>query len=129
MSEDIIKIAKESLENLLNLVQEKFENIDVDLIDNVLNIETSDDQVLIVSLHEPTSQIWYSSPLSGALHFKFEENDTILFGRESAGVPEKVHKLLDYKLKIPMESNKRSLNLASSVAIILAECLKQTKWI
>ena len=53
MSEDIIKIAKESLENLLNLIQEKYENIDVDLIDNVLNIETSDDQVLIVSLHEP----------------------------------------------------------------------------
>tara|TARA_Y100000768_G_scaffold369963_1_gene335337 strand:+ start:35 stop:508 length:474 start_codon:yes stop_codon:yes gene_type:complete len=62
-------------------------------------------------------------------HFKFEENDTILFGRESAGVPEKVHKLLDNRLKIPMENNKRSLNLASSVAIILAECLKQTKWI
>jgi tRNA (cytidine/uridine-2'-O-)-methyltransferase len=60
--------------------------------------------------------------------FKFKKNDTILFGRESAGVPEKVHKLLDIKLKIPMKDNKRSLNLASSVAIILAECLKQTKW-
>ena len=60
--------------------------------------------------------------------FKFKKNDTILFGRESAGVPEKVHKLLNNRLKIPMESNKRSLNLASSVAIILAECLKQTKW-
>ena len=61
--------------------------------------------------------------------FKFKKNDTILFGRESAGVPEKVHKALVNKLKIPMENNKRSLNLASSVAIILAECLKQTKWI
>ena len=61
--------------------------------------------------------------------FKFQKNDTILFGRESAGVPEKVHKSLDNRLKIPMETNKRSLNLASSVAIILAECLKQTKWI
>ena len=61
--------------------------------------------------------------------FKFEKNDTILFGRESAGVPEKVHKILNNRLKIPMENNKRSLNLASSVAIILAECLKQTKWI
>jgi tRNA (cytidine/uridine-2'-O-)-methyltransferase len=62
-------------------------------------------------------------------NFKFEENDTILFGRESAGVPKKIHKLIKNRLKIPMESNKRSLNLASSVAIILAECLKQTKWI
>ena len=62
-------------------------------------------------------------------NFKFEKNDTILFGRESAGVPEEIHKILINKLKIPMENNKRSLNLASSVAIILAECLKQTKWI
>ena len=61
--------------------------------------------------------------------FKFKKDDTILFGRESAGVPEKVHKLLNNRLKIPMENNKRSLNLASSVAIILAECLKQIKWI
>ena len=61
--------------------------------------------------------------------FKFQKNDTILFGRESAGVPNEVHKTLDKRLKIPMENNRRSLNLASSVAIILAECLKQTKWI
>ena len=61
--------------------------------------------------------------------FKFKENDTVLFGRESSGVPEKVHKIVKNKLRIPMLNNKRSLNLASSVAIILAECLKQTKWI
>ena len=60
--------------------------------------------------------------------FKFKKNDTILFGRESAGVPENIHKLIKNKLKIPMQNNKRSLNIASSVAIILAECLKQTKW-
>ena len=61
--------------------------------------------------------------------FKFKSEDTILFGRESAGVPKKIHKILDNKLKIPMQTNKRSLNLASSVAIILSECLRQTKWI
>ena len=61
--------------------------------------------------------------------FKFEKNDTILFGRESAGVPEKVHKLIKNRLKIPMKNNMRSLNIASSVAIILAESLKQTKLI
>ena len=66
---------------------------------------------------------------SSYTEFKFMKNDTILFGRESAGVPEKVHKIVKNRLKIPMENNKRSLNLASSVAIILAECLKQTKWI
>tara|TARA_B100001027_G_scaffold215591_1_gene189892 strand:+ start:60 stop:533 length:474 start_codon:yes stop_codon:yes gene_type:complete len=61
--------------------------------------------------------------------FKFDINDTILFGRESAGVPEKIHKLIKNRLRIPMEKNKRSLNIASSVAIILAECLKQNKLI
>ena len=57
--------------------------------------------------------------------FKFDKNDTILFGRESAGVPDKVHKLIKNKLRIPMKNNKRSLNIASSVSIILAESLKQ----
>ena len=61
--------------------------------------------------------------------FKFDRNDTILFGRESAGVPEKVHKLVKNRLKIPMKNNKRSLNIASSVAIILAESLKQNEMI
>ena len=61
--------------------------------------------------------------------FKFEKNDTILFGRESAGVPEKIHKLIKDRLKIPMKNNKRSLNVATSVAIILSESLKQTNLI
>ena len=61
--------------------------------------------------------------------FKFDKNDTILFGRESAGVPESIHKLIKDRLKIPMKNNKRSLNVASSVAIILAESLKQTNLI
>ena len=58
--------------------------------------------------------------------FKFKNNDTLLFGRESAGVPEHIHNLINYKLKIPMQNNKRSLNIASSVAIILSENLRQT---
>jgi tRNA (cytidine/uridine-2'-O-)-methyltransferase len=59
--------------------------------------------------------------------FKFDKNDTILFGRESAGVPEAVHKLIKDRLKIPMKNDKRSLNIASSVAIVLAESLRQIK--
>ena len=61
--------------------------------------------------------------------FKFKKNDTILFGRESAGVPERVHNLITNKLRIPMRKGVRSLNIATSVAIILAESLKQTKLI
>ena len=61
--------------------------------------------------------------------FKFKKNDTLLFGRESAGVPEKVHKKIKNKLKIPMIKKKRSLNLATSVAIVLSENLRQTNYL
>ena len=61
--------------------------------------------------------------------FKFKLTDTILFGRESAGVPEKIHKLVNNRLKIPLSLKKRSLNLASSVAITLAESLRQNRLI
>ena len=57
--------------------------------------------------------------------FKFNSEDTILFGRESAGVPENIHRLIENRLKIPMNNNARSLNIASSVAIVLAESLRQ----
>ena len=59
--------------------------------------------------------------------FKFNQNDTILFGRESAGVPQLVHKSVDYKLIIPIQKKDRSLNIVSSVAITLAEALKQNQ--
>ena len=58
--------------------------------------------------------------------FKYKKDDTLLFGRESSGVPESLHKNIKYKIKIPMIKNKRSLNLATSAAIIIAESLRQT---
>ena len=59
--------------------------------------------------------------------FNFKVNDTLLFGRESAGVPNKVHEIVNEKLKIPITKNKRSLNLATSVGIVLAEQIRQIK--
>ena len=61
--------------------------------------------------------------------FKFNSEDTILFGRESAGVPDNIHKLIKNRLKIPMSQNTRSLNIASSVAIVLGESLRQLKFL
>ena len=57
--------------------------------------------------------------------FKFKKNDVLLFGRESAGVPENLHKTIKNKVKIPMNKKTRSLNVAMSVAIISAEALRQ----
>ncbi len=57
--------------------------------------------------------------------FKFKKNDILLFGRESAGVPESLHKTIINKVKIPMNRKTRSLNVAISVAIISSEALRQ----
>ena len=57
--------------------------------------------------------------------FKFKKNDMLLFGKESAGVPEEIHKILKNKIKVPMNKKTRSLNVAMSVAIIASEALRQ----
>ena len=57
--------------------------------------------------------------------FKFKKNDMLLFGKESAGVPDEIHRMLKNKIKIPMNKKTRSLNVAISVAIVAAEALRQ----
>jgi len=57
--------------------------------------------------------------------FNYKKNDILLFGRESAGVPERLHKAIKDKVKVPMNKKTRSLNVAMSVAIISAEALRQ----
>lgn len=59
--------------------------------------------------------------------FTFRPDDILLFGRESAGVPESVHAQADARLTIPMQDGARSLNLAVSVAMVLGEALRQTR--
>ena len=61
-------------------------------------------------------------------HFKFKKNDFILFGRESAGVPNEIHKKIKDKLKVPLSRKARSLNVAMTVAIVAAEALKQNNF-
>jgi len=57
--------------------------------------------------------------------FMFNKNDTILFGNESSGVPNDVHDRVTERLAIPMIEKKRSLNLSSSVAIVLSKAINQ----
>jgi len=60
------------------------------------------------------------------IDFEFMSSDTLLFGRESAGVPDEVAREADHTLKIAIASNLRSLNVAVSVAMTLGEALRQT---
>jgi len=58
--------------------------------------------------------------------FRFSPTDTLLLGRESAGVPEAVHKMADARVAIPIVAGLRSLNIAVAAAIALGEALRQT---
>lgn len=59
---------------------------------------------------------------------EFEAQDVLLFGRESAGVPDHVHDGADARILIPMVQGQRSINVAVSVAMIAGEALRQTRW-
>ena len=58
-------------------------------------------------------------------NFRFKKKDTLLFGRESQGVPKIVHNDSYERLKIPLKKNSRSLNIGMAVAITLTEALRQ----
>ena len=61
-------------------------------------------------------------------NFEFLPSDILLFGRESAGVPNDIHKMVDHRLTIPMKNEVRSINLSSSVALVLGEGLRQINY-
>ena len=61
-------------------------------------------------------------------HFRFKKDDFLLFGRESAGVPDEIHKTIKNKLKVPLSGKARSLNVSMTVAIVAAEALKQNNF-
>jgi len=60
------------------------------------------------------------------LDYGFRADDVLLFGRESAGVPEEVHAAADARLRIPMRPAMRSLNIAIAAALAVGEALRQT---
>ena len=60
--------------------------------------------------------------------FNYKKNDVLLFGRESAGVPQHVHDEIKNKLKVPLSGSSRSLNVAMTVAIVASEALRQNKY-
>ena len=61
------------------------------------------------------------------IDFEFSPNDTLLLGRETAGVPDDVHAEADACVRIPMVPERRSLNVATAAAIVLGEALRQTE--
>ena len=65
--------------------------------------------------------------LTSYLDFRYSASDILLFGRESAGVPEAVAASVDARLKIPIRPTFRSLNVAMAAAMAVGEALRQTR--
>jgi tRNA (cytidine/uridine-2'-O-)-methyltransferase len=79
-----------------------------------------------VRLHEGRRLVLASTKAAEPYtRFSFQPNDTLLFGRESAGVPDHVHDRADSRIIVPMVEGQRSLNVAMSVAMIAGEALRQ----
>jgi tRNA (cytidine/uridine-2'-O-)-methyltransferase len=60
------------------------------------------------------------------LDHAYRQDDVLMFGRESAGVPEAVHRAADARLKVPMRPTLRSINVAMAAAMALGEAMRQT---
>ena len=91
--------AKKILDELFSFVEKEFENFDVDYEDENLVIQTLDEKrTFILSLHEPSSQIWLSSPITGAHHFEKDKNSHNWINTRDKNIF--LHKLLQSELKI-----------------------------
>lgn len=80
----------------------------------------------------PESTFYYLTTKSKNLYtdVKFKENDFLMFGPETRGIPEKIlNENKDNSITIPMVEGQRSLNLSNSVAIVLYEAIRQNGWI
>ena len=72
------KKASETLDDIFNLVESKFDNYEVDYEDENLRIDSLEGKgTFILSIHTPTSQVWLSSPLSGAHHFESRSSESV----------------------------------------------------
>ena len=75
---DFKKKAAQTLDTIFNLVESKFDNYEVDYEDENLRIDSLEGKgTFILSIHTPTSQVWLSSPLSGAHHFENKSPESV----------------------------------------------------
>ena len=92
----------------------------IKLYDSFQDYQQSNMNNRIILLDTKANDIYYD--------FIFKKDDCIVVGSESTGVPDNIYNTCQYKLKIPMCNNTRSLNVAISAAIVLSEALRQLNY-
>tara|TARA_B100000029_G_scaffold224239_1_gene222168 strand:- start:205 stop:657 length:453 start_codon:yes stop_codon:yes gene_type:complete len=106
----------------------KFKRSAMDYIDHLEYKRHDDWQIFYKWIKENNFRLILMTTKSdySLYNFSFRASDILLFGRESAGVPDNIHEIVDHRLTIPMQDGVRSINLSSSVALALGEGLRQT---
>ncbi len=108
-----------------NLNDSRFKRVVMDYMD-LCKVVRHEDFKSFIKKNKKSRIVLMTTKAKKLYHtFKFKKNDMLLFGRESAGVPEEIHKMLKNKIKIPMNKQTRSLNVSMSVAIVATEALRQ----
>jgi len=112
-----------------NLNDSRFKRVVMDYI-GFSKISKYEDYDIFVKKNLKSRIILMTTKAKKSYHkFKFKKSDILLFGRESAGVPESLHKTIKNKLKIPISKKTRSLNVAMTAAIVTAEALRQNNFL
>ena len=110
-----------------NLNDTRFKRVVMDYINQSSIIRYDNFKDLLKKNNKSRVILMSTKAKQSLFKFRFRKNDIILLGRESKGVPKNVHQKLKDKLKIPISSKTRSLNVATSASISAAEALRQIK--
>ena len=110
-----------------NLNDSRFKRVVMDYINESSIIRYENFKKLLVKNKKSRIILMSTKAKKSLFKFKFRKNDIILLGRESKGVPEYIHKEIKNKLKVPISSQTRSLNVAVAASISAAEALRQIK--
>tara|TARA_B100000886_G_scaffold207816_1_gene143754 strand:- start:4789 stop:5238 length:450 start_codon:yes stop_codon:yes gene_type:complete len=110
-----------------NLNDSRFKRVVMDYINESSIIRYENFEKLLVKNKRSRIILMSTKAKKSLFKFKFRKNDIILLGRESKGVPEYIHKEIKNKLKVPISSQARSLNVTVAASISAAEALRQIK--
>lgn len=98
----------------------------MDYIDHVEVHRHTGFGAFVAAVAPPRLVLFTTKGAQSPYDFQFKPDDVLLFGKESGGVPPSVAEACQVQLRIPMRAEVRSMNLASSVAVVLGEALRQT---
>ena len=110
------------------LSEKSLNRVAMDYIKNV-NISEFDDWTDYMAKRNGRKILLSTKGSKSHYDYNFNQSDNLIVGRESAGVPEYVHQEVDEVIKISMKAGARSLNVATSSAIVISEAIRQLKLI